>query len=599
MTQNAPQFAVVIAERDGTEKRELFGDVPVSIGRVQGNELVLHRSNVSKRHARLTASDERFVITDLGSTNGTYVNRERITQATPVCEGDRVYVGDFMLRVEWVAPDGRPLTVAPPEPSSPRWPSILPGTLDASSGRASSNPEAPSRVSEPPPSRVSEPPDTPRSRPMDPSSQAPPSVSPTDGRPGTLSLDASGELVRRVLSAVDDGETDPALTRKQELERCLREETKRGSFSDAVSDHARSELFELGAVEEALADSAVVEVRLCGVHRCELVRGREVVLADRAFANQRSYELTVGRLFERAALNAPAGWLVQGDIGHGWRLVGLSHGPDSVLRLRRTDVAESDLADWVDRGALGAGAASFLGACLAGRANVLIVGADADHGAQLADALVAGCRLEAPCFVVCERELPGEAGAGRRVRLDDSAVASADRLVELVESSRGRVVIDALHGPSRSPFVQAASSGLSGLVGLLGARSLRTGLHTLTAAQADVESNPATAREVVAGAFDLVIELVSDPCGAPVVARVEALLGASAQGFRTLPLFARDSAGLEPTGERPRELLARLAAKGIALELGVFEARPPPAPPVMATAGTAPHGTAVQPTATA
>src|SRR5687768_9021224 len=61
---------------------------------------MLPKGNVSKRHARLLYRDGRFIVTDLNSTNGTYVNRRRITQATIVREGDRIYIGDFVLRIE-------------------------------------------------------------------------------------------------------------------------------------------------------------------------------------------------------------------------------------------------------------------------------------------------------------------------------------------------------------------------------------------------------------------------------------------------------------------------------------------------------------------
>src|SRR5690606_315161 len=50
--------------------------------------------------ARLLFRDGRFIVTDLNSTNGTYVNRRRIAQATIVREGDRIYIGDFVLRIE-------------------------------------------------------------------------------------------------------------------------------------------------------------------------------------------------------------------------------------------------------------------------------------------------------------------------------------------------------------------------------------------------------------------------------------------------------------------------------------------------------------------
>src|SRR3954466_12304960 len=93
-------FSVIISEKGGAERREAFDRTEINGGRVQGNDLMLPKGNVSKRHARLLYRDGRFIVTDLNSTNGTYVNRRRITQATIVREGDRIYVGDFVLRIE-------------------------------------------------------------------------------------------------------------------------------------------------------------------------------------------------------------------------------------------------------------------------------------------------------------------------------------------------------------------------------------------------------------------------------------------------------------------------------------------------------------------
>ena len=72
----APAFSIVIHEKGGTERRETFESSEISVGRVQGNDIVLSKGNVSKRHARLLYRDGRFIVTDLNSTNGTYVNAD-------------------------------------------------------------------------------------------------------------------------------------------------------------------------------------------------------------------------------------------------------------------------------------------------------------------------------------------------------------------------------------------------------------------------------------------------------------------------------------------------------------------------------------------
>ena len=93
-------FAIIISEKGGAERKEAFEKNEINVGRVQGNDLMLPKGNVSKHHARLLFRDGRFIVTDLKSTNGTYVNGRKIAQATIVREGDKIYIGDFVIRLE-------------------------------------------------------------------------------------------------------------------------------------------------------------------------------------------------------------------------------------------------------------------------------------------------------------------------------------------------------------------------------------------------------------------------------------------------------------------------------------------------------------------
>jgi pilus assembly protein CpaF len=136
-------FAIIISEKGGAERKEAFDKNEINVGRVQGNDLMLPKGNVSKHHARLLFRDGRFIVTDLKSTNGTYVNGRKIAQATIVREGDKIYIGDFVIRLESPA-------AAAPEPESTDDPSR---TLDRGQGglmRAPPPPPAPERASQTP-----------------------------------------------------------------------------------------------------------------------------------------------------------------------------------------------------------------------------------------------------------------------------------------------------------------------------------------------------------------------------------------------------------------------------------------------------------------
>jgi uncharacterized protein (TIGR02996 family) len=92
-------FQVEITARDGTTRREVFEQPEITIGRVTGNDIVLPAGNISKRHARIVCKDDKYIIVDLKSTNGTYVNGRKLTSPLVVRDDDKIYVGDFLLAV--------------------------------------------------------------------------------------------------------------------------------------------------------------------------------------------------------------------------------------------------------------------------------------------------------------------------------------------------------------------------------------------------------------------------------------------------------------------------------------------------------------------
>jgi len=89
-----------VKEKGGGEQVLTFDRDTVNIGRARGNDIVLPRPNISKRHARIMVTEGEMYVIDLKSTNGTYVNGERIGAPVHVGAEDRVFMGDFMLKVE-------------------------------------------------------------------------------------------------------------------------------------------------------------------------------------------------------------------------------------------------------------------------------------------------------------------------------------------------------------------------------------------------------------------------------------------------------------------------------------------------------------------
>jgi hypothetical protein len=73
-------------------------DREIVIGRSSDLDMVLVEDMVSRKHAKITTNGSQIVIMDLGSTNGTFVNGEKVRK-TRLKEGDRILIGTSILKV--------------------------------------------------------------------------------------------------------------------------------------------------------------------------------------------------------------------------------------------------------------------------------------------------------------------------------------------------------------------------------------------------------------------------------------------------------------------------------------------------------------------
>lgn len=80
------------------EELALPNEGDVTVGRASGLDLVLLEDMVSRQHAQITTKAGTIMIRDLGSTNGTFVNGEKVRQAR-LREGDRVLIGTSIIKV--------------------------------------------------------------------------------------------------------------------------------------------------------------------------------------------------------------------------------------------------------------------------------------------------------------------------------------------------------------------------------------------------------------------------------------------------------------------------------------------------------------------
>ncbi len=168
MSQSTLYYLVVISE-DPPRTFALTQDY-VYIGRSRQNDIVVDNPHISRVHARLIRQKEVYILEDLNSTNGTFLNERRVVHPVVLQPGDQIRLGpEVVLRFSGPEADLEPTVLAPvterTEPPSPVEEPTLVGPKDfpqrppllSSAGSMPTTPQSPvhgGTVSAPPPVEV-------------------------------------------------------------------------------------------------------------------------------------------------------------------------------------------------------------------------------------------------------------------------------------------------------------------------------------------------------------------------------------------------------------------------------------------------------------
>lgn len=114
---------LIFVEQKPMAGKEHLPQPGTTIGR-EGSDINIADPEVSRRHATIRSEGGAVAIEDLGSTNGTFVNGERITGTRVLAEGDEVRFGNTVWRLQAAAQKtavaGTPATPAPPQVTAAR-----------------------------------------------------------------------------------------------------------------------------------------------------------------------------------------------------------------------------------------------------------------------------------------------------------------------------------------------------------------------------------------------------------------------------------------------------------------------------------------------
>jgi pSer/pThr/pTyr-binding forkhead associated (FHA) protein len=99
ISRKLPPISLSIRDGDADPKLRHFYMAEITIGRNSACECQVSKDSVSSRHARLSYHHGQWWLEDLDSTNGTYINGEKLTVPTVVISGDDVRCGETHLGI--------------------------------------------------------------------------------------------------------------------------------------------------------------------------------------------------------------------------------------------------------------------------------------------------------------------------------------------------------------------------------------------------------------------------------------------------------------------------------------------------------------------
>jgi pilus assembly protein CpaF len=576
---------LTLTEKGGEPKLLTFDKDEITIGRVTGNDIVLAKGNVSKRHSRLAMRGGQMEVSDLKSTNGTYVNGRKIAGPTLIGPTDRVYVGDFLIGIEGGdaafggndalpsagASGSRRLPVPPPPPPPPRASggssaSRLPseeieggGEDEEELGLAARPPRSRSNIPPPPPPPPPRRPPTPlASRTLDDDGFEPSDV-PLDDRPPNLEDTGAVGLFAHSRRPDEEGESAP--TRRPTASRPA---TAPAPAAPTTRERGASGLVSVGdsgvapGFEALLNDAAVTQILLTGPDAALVDRGNGLALHSQSLGDPNAVADSLWRYANTAYPPPPPdNPVVDVRLPDGTRVLAVfpPAAPAGVVAsVRRAGLPDRALADLVPGGSRDV--QTLLEGLVKARRNVILTG----DAAAIPSALGAFAHA-----VPADRRVVAIA-AGARARMGWTDLAPTPDMPGLIRVAAAlrpdHLVIGEVTGPELGELVLVATRGGEGLILAMPGRTPAEVLGRITALAAPSLGGAVSAASLVAGAFDLCVHLVQTAEGH---ARIIEVSEPRANGVEVV---ADVALALYNEGSKRDLSSGRLAGRGVSGRLG-------------------------------
>jgi pilus assembly protein CpaF len=546
------------------ERIEEFNKPSIFIGRAQENDLILPVPSVSKRHARLLIKDGRYVLMDLGSTNGTFVNGKQINGPVVVKPGDRISIGEFELSL--ILPQQKPAT-------------------------QESKPKSPSPVV--------------REQPVRPQRQSPPPI-----RQGMEEEEVVSEFKRevhkRLIEAMDLKRLDINKLGEAELYERTREKIREivetlqaegrfpsGASKEQVISEIVDEALGLGPLEEFIADKSITEIMVNGARQIYIERDGKLYLTGKTFSSDQAVMSVIERIIaplgRRIDESSP---LVDARLKDGSRVNAIIpplaiKGPTITIRKFRKDKLTMD--DLIASGTISPEMVEFLKVCVKFRRNILISGGTGSGKTTTLNALsefipneeriitvedAAELQLKQEHWVQLESRPPNIEGKGQ--------ITIRDLVRNCLRMRPDRIIVGECRGGEAFDMLQAMNTGHDGSLTTIHANSPRDALSRLETMvlMSGLDLPVRAIRDQVASAINIIIHQSRFSDGSRKVTHISEITGMEGDIITMQDIFLFKQHGYDengrvlgefvPTGFIPK-FYDELRRRGVEIDLSIFK----------------------------
>ena len=545
----------------GTRATRTIGEGSYLIGRAGSCAVVLPFEDVSARHAVLSVRSSQAILEDLNSSNGTFVNGERITEAVVLAPDSVVQIGESMLRVS------------------------AGENVDAASVGGESE-----TVAENPP----------------PASDAVDETPPEDDSLRRLRWHVQEQIQHEFVKRMDlkrltlQGVDQEGLeaTARQKIRSIIEEVRLNGRLPEVLDpqrleDDVFNESLRLGPLEGLLADDSVSEIMVNGPRRVYVERSGRLERADCQFTDEASVlaiiERIIAPLGRRCDESQP---YVDARLADGSRVnaiiapLSLS-GP--TLTIRKFSRRALTPEDFIRFGTWSHNAAEFMKLCVRLRKNVIVSGGTGSGKTTLLNLLsgfiphserivtiedAAELRLQQPHVVRLEARPPNIEGKG--------AVTIRDLVKNALRMRPDRILVGECRGGEALDMLQAMNTGHDGSLTTVHANSPRDVISRLETMvlMSGMELPSRAIREQIASAVDVIIHESRMSDGSRKVVAITEVTGLEGNQIVMQDIFSFRQTGVGEKGRIMGEFRAtgamptffeQLAGRGIRVDPRMFD----------------------------